>query len=119
MRKLAGLLIVLLLVAIPIANAQGDPASGAIDWLKTQKTEDGMYGTEPGETALALVTLGLLDEPDTEALAVLETYASDNADTLTINDMSLLTLAVSASGADITTFNDGTMFTNLTTQLGK
>lgn len=108
MRKVIFLALVMLLALVPVIGAQGDPAISAVDWIETQQAEDGSFAAgDPNITAAAATSLALLDRPNEAAVAYLENYVAENADSLRLEVVSAIILAVIAHDIDPTAFADG------------
>jgi hypothetical protein len=118
MKKLSLLLLVMLMTLVPLAQAQGDPAIGALEWLKNNQNEDGSYGEEITETAVVVITLSLLDEANAASLAAMEAYVSD-AETMDLTESSIFLLAVVASGNDPEAFAEGKLLASFEAELSK
>ncbi|MCI0711018.1 MAG: hypothetical protein L0154_12745 [Chloroflexi bacterium] len=119
MRRVLLTMIVVLLIATPIVSAQGDPALAALDYVKSQKNDDGSYGEGIVDTILSNIALSLLDEPDADALTWITDYYAENKDDVTIYDASLMVLSIAAAGEDAKTFADGAIFASLNSRLAR
>lgn len=119
MKRILLSIIVVLLVATPIVSAQGDPALAALDYVKSQKNDDGSYGEDSYDTALSNIALSLLDEPDPDALDWIATYFDENSDTVSMTEAAVLILSIVAAGEDAKTFADGAIFASLNTRLAR
>ncbi len=116
MRKLTLILMTVLLIAVPLVNAQGDPAQPSLEWLAEQQAEDGSYSEIPLETAIVAMPMGLLGEPDTAAMDYLNTYASD-AEEIDLTTSSFMILAAVANGVDPTELGEGSVLETFTARL--
>jgi hypothetical protein len=126
MRKIVLMLLVVLLMSFPLANAVnaqgGDPAVATAEWLKSQQLENGSWNDDLSTTALAVIGLSALGEDTSAALAWMETYVIENidpaGDSETLDTTALALVAVAAAGGDAATFGEGNLLAYHSAKLG-
>ncbi len=114
MRKIALMILVVLLMAVPVAGSVqaqgGDPAVIAAEYLKSQQLEDGSWDSDLSTTAMAVIALSALGEDTSAALAWMESEVSSLSfpeDAPEIDTAAIVLIAVAETGGDVTTFAEG------------
>jgi hypothetical protein len=117
MRKLLLIFLLPVLLVVPLASAQGDPATGALEWLAEQQIEDGSLGQNTTNTATAAIAFGMIGEPNADAISWLAEDVTAHSDDYSLDEASFTVLAVAASGEDATAFADGALMASFMGQL--
>lgn len=116
MRKLTLILMTVLLIAVPLVNAQGDPAQPSLDWLAQQQAEDGSYSDVPLETAIVAIPMGLLGETNTAAMDYLDNYATETEE-IDLTTSSFMIMAAVANDVDPSELGGGSVMATFTARL--
>lgn len=118
MRKIALMLLVALLMALPLANSTyaqgGDPAVIAGEYLKNQQLDNGSWEDDLDATAMAVISLAVLGEDTSAAVAWMDSKVSGLSfpdEAPAIDTMATALIAVAASGGEVTTFAQGQLLT--------
>ncbi|MCQ3931200.1 MAG: hypothetical protein DPW16_12145 [Chloroflexi bacterium] len=124
MRKIALMILVVLLMAVPTlgsVQAQGgDPAVITGEYLKSQQLENGSWENDLNATAQAIISLSALGEDTSAALAWMESEVValiSAEEPPSVDTAATILIAVAETGGDVTTFAEGQLLATFTETL--